>query len=110
MRPEGLLAAVVLAVAAPVWADAAADAAAIRGRLEGWAAAFNAGDAGPVCDLFADDLISVVPDAPDAGKAEVCAGLARVLARDDARASPIGPRSTRCWSGATPRRCGSTGC
>ena len=41
MRPEGLLAEVVLAVAAPVWADAAADAAAIRGRLEGWAAAFT---------------------------------------------------------------------
>lgn len=64
--------------------DTAAEAA-IRGRLEGWAAAFNARDAAGVCDLFAEDLVSVVPEAPDAGKAAVCDRLARLLARDDRR-------------------------
>ena len=93
----------------PMRAQEGADAAAIRGRLEGWAAAFNAGDAARVCDLFADDLISVVPDAPDAGKAEVCARLARILARDDARFA-YRPEIDEVLVWGDTRRCGSTGC
>ena len=37
-----------------------------------------------MCDLFAPDLISTVPDADDAGRDAVCARLARLLARNDA--------------------------
>ena len=85
MRLEGLLLVAVLTAAAPAWADAAADAAAIRGAARGMGGGVQRRDAGPVGDLFADDLVSVVPDAPNAGKAEVCARLARVLARDDVR-------------------------
>ncbi|MBP7001832.1 nuclear transport factor 2 family protein [Amaricoccus sp.] len=79
-------AALALAVAASAArADVASDEAAIRMRLEGWAAAFNARDADTVCDLFADDLVSVVEGAPDAGKAAVCARLAAALAREGVR-------------------------
>ncbi len=35
--------------------------------------------------LFAEDLVSVVAGAPEAGKAVVCERLARVLAREDVR-------------------------
>jgi uncharacterized protein (TIGR02246 family) len=66
-------------------ADAASDAAAIEARLTGWAQAFNARNADGVCELFAGDLISVVPGAPEAGKATVCGRLAVLLAREDAR-------------------------
>lgn len=61
--------ALALAMALPLRAAAAgetaqaADQAAIRARLTGWAEAFNAGDAGRVCDLFADDLQSDVETA-----------------------------------------------
>jgi len=85
---RGLAAALGVVLALPGAAalgDAAADDAAIRARLAGWAEAFNARDAGRVCDLFAEDLVSVVTDAPDAGKAAVCERLARLLARDDRR-------------------------
>ncbi len=75
--------AVMVTLAGPVAADAGSDEAAIRARLSGWAEAFNRRDADTVCELFAEDLISVVPDAPDAGKAAVCDRLARLLARDD---------------------------
>lgn len=57
-----------------------ADEAAIIARLQGWAAAFNARDAAGACDLFAPDLVSIVPDAPPAGKEEVCARLRHALA------------------------------
>jgi steroid delta-isomerase len=77
--------AILAGLATPALADAAVDAAAIRGRLLGWAEAFNARQAGPVCDLFAEDLVSVVPDAPDAGKQEVCDRLAQLLARGEFR-------------------------
>lgn len=52
-------------------------------RLRDWAHAFNRRDVAGVCDLFADDLVSMVPDAPDAGRDAVCARLADVLARPD---------------------------
>lgn len=63
----------------------ASDAAAIRARLTDWAAAFNAGDAGRVCDLFADDLQSDVETAPVGDKASVCARLKAALAKPDHR-------------------------
>lgn len=84
MIRAGLLA-LALSTAGPARADPAADEAAIRDRLLGWAASFNAGDADAVCDLFAADLVSVVRGAPDAGKAVVCARLARALAQDGVR-------------------------
>jgi steroid delta-isomerase len=87
MRIAAYTVAILTALAAPALGDAAADAAAIRGRLLGWAQAFNAREAAPVCDLFAEDLISVVPDAPDAGKREVCDHLALVLSREEIRLS-----------------------
>jgi uncharacterized protein (TIGR02246 family) len=78
-------AAVLWLLAGAAAGDEAADDAAIRARLAGWAEAFNAQDAAGVCELFAEDLVSVVPDAPDAGKAAVCDRLARLLARTDRR-------------------------
>ncbi|MBA3323877.1 MAG: nuclear transport factor 2 family protein [Rhodobacteraceae bacterium] len=86
MRGAPVLVSALLAAGAAV-ADPAQDAAAIRARLLGWAEAFNARDAGGVCEVFAADLISVVPDAPDAGKAAVCERLARLLEQDDRRFS-----------------------
>ncbi|MFG1330034.1 nuclear transport factor 2 family protein [Xanthobacter autotrophicus] len=63
----------------------AADQAAIRARLTGWAEAFNEGDAGRVCDLFADDLQSDVETAAAGDKASVCARLKAALAKPDRR-------------------------
>jgi len=71
------------AAAAPAYADAAADKAAITARLHGWAAAFNARDAAGTCDLFAVDLIATVPDALQAGRDAVCTRLAATLVKRD---------------------------
>jgi len=85
------LASVALALALPLPAAGAGevapatDAAVIRARLTDWAAAFNAGDAGRVCDLFADDLQSDVETAPTGDKASVCARLKAALAKPDRR-------------------------
>jgi steroid delta-isomerase len=79
MRRELLLA---LVLAGPAQAD---DAAAIRARLEAWAAAFNAGDAAGACELFAEDLVAIVQGAPDRDKAAACAALEEALTRDDRR-------------------------
>lgn len=73
----------IVVTAVPGWTDASADKAAISDRLHRWAAAFNARDVAGVCDLFAPDLISTVPEALDAGRDVVCARLAAVLARRD---------------------------
>lgn len=83
MLMRWFLAAALAFLAAPVLGDTAGDEAAIRARLLGWAVAFNAGDAEAVCDLFAEDLVSVVAGAPDAGKAAVCARLARIFVQDE---------------------------
>jgi uncharacterized protein (TIGR02246 family) len=85
MRRVLYVQAILAGLASAALADAMADAAAIRSRLMGWAEAFNAREAGTVCELFAEDLVSVVPGAPDAGKQAVCDRLARLLAREDFR-------------------------
>ena len=59
------------------------DKEAITKRLEDWAAAFNRRDADGACDLFAQDLVSTVPGALEAGKDAVCARLAKVLSKTD---------------------------
>lgn len=80
-----LLAFVLIAGALPARADRASDRAAIAARLQGWAAAFNARDAAGACDLFAPDLVSMVPGAPEAGRDAVCKRLAAALAKPDMR-------------------------
>ncbi len=60
--------------------DQAGIEAALRARFDAWAEAFNRRDTAAVCDLFAEDLVSVVRGAPDAGKAEVCERLGAALA------------------------------
>jgi steroid delta-isomerase len=80
-----VLAAGLLVLAGPAFGDAAADAAAIRARLEGWAAAFNAQDVAGACELFAEDVVAVVQGAPDRDKAAVCVQLAAALAPSDRR-------------------------
>jgi steroid delta-isomerase len=82
---KGLPLAVMLALlsAFPAWADAAADEAAIRARFAGWTAAFNAGDAAGVCDLFAPDLIYSLPEVTSGTQATICGNLAKILARSD---------------------------
>lgn len=72
---------VACAAARPARADPDADRAAISGRLERWAAAFNVRDSGGTCDLFASDLISTVPGALESGRDAVCARLAALLAK-----------------------------
>jgi steroid delta-isomerase len=67
----------------PALADAAADEAAIRDRFAKWTAAFNAGDAAGVCDLFAPDLIYSLPEVTSGTQATICGNLATILARSD---------------------------
>lgn len=62
----------------PARANDAADKAAIAGRLQHWAEAFNARDAAASCDLFAPDLIATMRGLPERGC--VCAQLAAALA------------------------------
>jgi uncharacterized protein (TIGR02246 family) len=61
------------------------DRAAITARLQDWAAAFNARDDIGVCDLFASDLVAMVPDALDSGRGAVCGRLSALLAKTDIR-------------------------
>lgn len=72
----GLLAAQVFARA-----DEAADKAAIAERLRNWTDAFNAQNLGPVCELFAPDLIATVPDVIDESRDALCARIKAVLAK-----------------------------
>ena len=69
----------------PAGASASADddRAQITRRLQDWAGAFNRRDASGVCDLFAQDLVSTVPDALDSGRDAVCERLAKVLSKPD---------------------------
>ena len=55
--------------AAGAWADEVAD---IQDRYAAWNAAFNAGEADGICDLYAPDLRSVDRGQPDRGFDEVC--------------------------------------
>lgn len=78
---------IALAVTAPLAgaaaADEATDEAAIRARLQNWAEAFNQRDAEAACELFADDVMSTVRGAPDAGKATICERLRHALAQSE---------------------------
>ena len=65
-----------LSLAAPALAD---DAAEVRARLEGWAKAFNEGRTQEACELFSKDLVSDVQGQAEAGYAERCAVLSRVM-------------------------------
>jgi steroid delta-isomerase len=67
----------------PALADAAADEAAIRDRFAKWTAAFNAGDAAGVCDLFAPDLEYSLPEVTAGTQATICGNLAKMLANPD---------------------------
>lgn len=69
----------------PARADADSDRAAITGRLQKWAVAFNARDAAGVCDVFAPDLVSTVPDALDGNRDALCEKLKVVLAKPGLR-------------------------
>lgn len=68
-------------------ADPVSDEAAIRARLHAWADAFNARDAEGVCELFAEDVRSVVPGTVDGSKAAVCERLRKFLGQSDRRPS-----------------------
>jgi uncharacterized protein (TIGR02246 family) len=62
-------------------ADVDSDRAAITERLQRWTVAFNARDAAGVCDVFAPDLVSTVPDALDGSRDALCGKLSAVLAK-----------------------------
>jgi uncharacterized protein (TIGR02246 family) len=51
----------------------------IRAALESWTAAFNAGDARHVCDLFARDLIAQYQGQPQRGYHQLCDFLRKSL-------------------------------
>jgi uncharacterized protein (TIGR02246 family) len=80
-----MLMAAALAAAGPALADATADEAAIRERLAGWMAAFNAGDAAGACDLFAPDLVYAVPGVAEGSHERMCGNLARMLGKPGLR-------------------------
>lgn len=56
----------------------------IRARLDAWAKAFNQGDATAVCEIYADDVVTVWPGFPDGDKVATCARVGEALA-DPAR-------------------------
>jgi uncharacterized protein (TIGR02246 family) len=64
-------------------ADADSDKAAITERLRRWTAAFNAHDAAGICDLFAPDLVAIVPEAPEGNRDSLCGNLNVLLAKPD---------------------------
>jgi uncharacterized protein (TIGR02246 family) len=72
---------ITLGTMSMAYADEHADKAAIVARLQHWATAFNRRDAAGVCDLFAPDLISTVPNALNAGRRTVCDRLSKLLAK-----------------------------
>jgi hypothetical protein len=65
----------------PARADADSERVAITDRLQRWTVAFNARDAAGVCDVFAPDLVSTVPDALDSRRDALCGKLSAVLAK-----------------------------
>lgn len=64
-------------------ADADSDRAAITERLRRWTVAFNTRDAAGVCDVFAPDLVSTVPEALNGSRNALCANLSAVLAKPE---------------------------
>lgn len=75
------IAAVLVGVvmAAPARSDPGSDKAAITARLQGWAEAFNARHAAGVCDVFAPDLVSTVPEGLNGNRDALCKKLAALL-------------------------------
>jgi uncharacterized protein (TIGR02246 family) len=65
----------------PARADADSERVAITDRLQRWTVAFKARDAAGVCDVFAPDLVSTVPDALDSRRDALCGNLSAVLAK-----------------------------
>lgn len=72
-----------LVPAAAAQANDPVDDTAIRKALTDWTEAFNAGDAGQVCDLFAPDLVASFRGAPERGFTELCGQLRRSLTDPD---------------------------
>lgn len=72
-----------MVMAAPARSDPGSDQAAITARLQGWAQAFNARNAAGVCDVFAPDLVSTVPEVLDGNRDTLCAKLAALLAKPE---------------------------
>jgi steroid delta-isomerase len=72
-----------LLAAIPAHADPDADRAAITTRLQQWTTAFNAHDAAGIRDLFAPDLVAIVPGSIDGTRDQLCANLDALLARPD---------------------------
>src|SRR5437868_885062 len=56
----------------------------IRAALDNWTKAFNARDAGRVCDLFAPDLVALYQGQPERNYDAICALLSNSL-RDRAK-------------------------
>ncbi|MFK4447937.1 uncharacterized protein (TIGR02246 family) [Caballeronia udeis] len=67
----------------PARADVDSDRAAITERLQRWRVAFNARDAAGVCDVFAPDLVSTVPEVLDGSRDALCGKLSAVLAKPE---------------------------
>lgn len=65
--------------AAPARADADADAAVIRARLEEWTRQFNARDKAGTCELFSKSLLSDVRGQGEADYATRCALIGAAL-------------------------------
>jgi len=66
----------ILLAALPAAAGPADD---IRARLEGWTAAFNAGEKDSVCDLFSKEAVATFRGEPERGRAEICDLLKRAI-------------------------------
>ncbi len=76
-----LAGALMLAAAMAPFGAAADDSATIRAGTEMWVKLFNAGNAGAIVALYADDAVLMPPGAPSArGQAAIKAHLAKELA------------------------------
>ena len=64
-------------------ADLVADRAAIIESLHRWTAAFNARDPGGACQLFAPNLVAIMPGVTDGSRNAVCERIKRALSRGD---------------------------
>jgi len=69
--------------ATPAHSDEPSDQAAITKRLQRWAEAFNTRDAAGVCDVFAPDLVSTVPEVLNGNRTALCTRLAALLAKPE---------------------------
>jgi uncharacterized protein (TIGR02246 family) len=72
-----------IVAATPAHSDVSSDKAAIKERLRHWAEAFNTRDATGVCDVFAPDLVSTVPEVLNGNRTALCARLTALLAKPE---------------------------